>query len=78
MADGRFRRHPRPQAGVVEVLERALDSARKGHVQNIILVAADALHHTETAIAGELSEVRADVLLSALARAMAELIKRRG
>jgi hypothetical protein len=78
MADGRFRRHPRPDVEVVEILERALDSARKGYVQTVTLVVVNALHHVETATAGDLSDVRANVLLGGLSRAAAEVIKHGG
>ena len=71
----KFRTHPRPDGEVIDLLERALASARKGYVKTCLVVLADPLHHVETAAAGDLSEVRTNVMLGGLTRAANELMK---
>lgn len=71
----KFRSHPVPDNEVIDLLERALASARKGYVKSCLVVLADPLHHVETAAAGDLSEVRTNVMLGGLSRAANELMK---
>jgi hypothetical protein len=71
----RFRSSPRPEAGVIDMLERVLASARKGYVRSVAIVAVNPVHQVETACAGDLSEVRINVLLGGLTRAANELMK---
>lgn len=71
----KFRTHPRPDGEVIDLLERALASAKKGYVKTALIVLADPLHHVETAAAGDLSEVRTNVMLGGLTRAANELMK---
>ena len=71
----KFNTHPRPDSEVVDLLERALASAKRGYVKTALIVLADPLHHVETAAAGHLSEVRINVMLGGLSRAANELMK---
>lgn len=72
----RWKNNPRPDGDVVDLLERALQSARRGFVKSAALVLVNPLHQVETAAAGDLSEVRTNVLLGGLTRAANELMKR--
>jgi hypothetical protein len=74
--DPRFRSTARPDVDVVDLLERVLRSARKGHIRSVAVVAVNPVHQVETAAAGDLSEVRTNVLLAGLTRAANELMKR--
>lgn len=76
MSPHRFKSHPRPDPDVVDLLERVLVSARNGYVRSVAVVAVNPVHQVETAAAGDLSEVRASVLLGGLSRAANELMKR--
>jgi hypothetical protein len=71
----KFRTHPRPDGDVIDLLERALLSAKRGYVKTCLVVLADPLHHVETAAAGDLSEVRTNIMLGGLTRAANELMK---
>jgi hypothetical protein len=75
-AQARWRKHPKPDADVVDLLERVLVSARKGYVKSVAIVAVNPIHQVETGAAGDLSEVRTNVLLGGLTRAANELMKR--
>lgn len=70
----KFRTHPTPDGDVIDLLERALISAKKGHVKTVLVVLANPLHQVETAAAGDLSEVRINVMLGGLTRAANELM----
>lgn len=75
MASPRFRKHPRAEGDVIDLLERVLRSARNGYVKSIAIVAVNPIHQVETAAAGDLSTVRTTVLLGGLTRAANELMK---
>ena len=75
MGTPKFRTHPVPDGEVIDLLERARASARKGYVKTALVVLADPLHHVETCAAGDLSEVRTNVMLGGLTRAANELMK---
>lgn len=75
MADGKFRRLPRPDAEVVDLIERILESAKDGRISTIVIVVADRLLNVETAAAGDLSDVRITTLLGGLSRAANKLLK---
>jgi hypothetical protein len=72
----RFGSRPKPDGDVIDFLERVLLSARKGYIKSIAIVAVNPIHQVETGAAGDLSEVRTNVLLGGLARAANELMKR--
>jgi hypothetical protein len=76
-AQARWKRQPKPDAEVLDLLERVLASARKGHVKSVAIVAVNPIHQVDTAAAGDLSEVRTNVLLGGLTRAANELMKPR-
>lgn len=75
MADGRFRRQPRPNPEVIDLLERVLKSARDGQISTLLVIASNRLHRAETVTAGDLSDVHTNVLLAELTRAAAKLIR---
>lgn len=72
----RWRKHPLPDGDVIDLLERVLASARKGFVKSVAIVAVNPIHQVETGAAGDLSDVRTNVLLGGLTRAANELMKR--
>lgn len=74
MPEGHWGAH-RPQAEVVDLLERLLFSAKLGHVRSVALVCVNPVHKVETATAGDLSEVRTSSLVCGLTRITNELIK---
>lgn len=76
-SQARWRKHPVPDGDVIDLLERALASARRGYVKSAALVLVNPIHQVETAAAGDLSEVRTTVLLGGLTRAANELMKRK-
>lgn len=76
MADGKFRKDPRPESDVVALLEDALDSARRGATKSLVIIAANPVNHIETASAGDLSPDRTTVLLGGLVRAAIALTRR--
>lgn len=71
----KFRTHPLPDGDVIDLLERVLASARKGHIKSVAIVAVNPIHQVETGAAGDLSEVRTNVLLGGLSRAANELMR---
>jgi hypothetical protein len=71
----KFRTHPVPDGDVIDLLSRVLASARKGYVKSVAIVAVNPVHQVETGAAGDLSEVRTNVLLGGLTRAANELMK---
>lgn len=73
----RWKKHPAPDADVVDLLERVLASAKRGFVKSVAIVAVNPIHQVETGAAGDLSEVRTNVLLGGLTRAANELMKQR-
>lgn len=75
-SQARWRKHPRPDGDVIDLLERVLLAARKGYVKSVAIVAVNPIHQVETGAAGDLSEVRTNVLLGGLTRAANELMKR--
>lgn len=70
-----FRATPRPDYEVIDLLERVLYSAREGRVRSISLVVVDPIHQAETASAGDLSQLRINVLIGGLSRAAQDLLK---
>lgn len=77
MTDGRFRTDPKPNTDVIDLLERALASARHGHIPAIAVVVVNIVNQSEPVFAGDLSRVRADALLGGLVRATADLVGRK-
>lgn len=75
MSKARFRESPKPETDVIDLLERVLCSARKGYIKSVAVVAVNPLHQVETGCAGDLTEVRTNVLLGGLTRAANELMK---
>jgi hypothetical protein len=75
MSDGRFKGKPQPDPGVVDVLQRTLQSAKDGRISAIAIIVADRLQNVETAIGGDLSDARITNLLGGLARASSRLLK---
>ncbi len=75
MAKPQFSTHPKPDGDVIDLLQRALESARKGYVKSVAVVLVNPLHQVETGAAGDLSDVRTNVLLGGLTRAANELMK---
>jgi hypothetical protein len=66
-----------PDGDVIDLLERVLASARKGYVKSVAIVAVNPIHQVETGAAGDLTEVRTNVLLGGLTRAANELMKQK-
>ena len=75
MKAAKFRTHPVPDGDVIDLLERAIASARRGYVRSVAIVLVNPVHQVETGAAGDLSEVRTTVLLGGLTRAANELMK---
>lgn len=75
MADGQFRRQPKPDPSVVDLLQSTLESAKDGRISAVVIIAADRLQYVETAVSGELSDVRITNLLGGLTRAASKLLK---
>jgi hypothetical protein len=75
MGHPKFRGHPKPDADVIDLLKRILASAEQGYIKSIAVVAVNPVHQVHTAAAGDLSEVRSNVLLGGLTRAANELMK---
>lgn len=75
MADGKFRRLPKPDAEVVDLIERILESAKDGRISTLVIVASDRLQNVETAAAGDLSDVRINNMLGGLTRATSKLLQ---
>lgn len=73
MPHPRFKRHPRPDPEVVDLLERVLAAARKGYVKTVAIAAVNPLHQVETGVAGDLSHVRTNAVLAGLTRTAIEL-----
>jgi hypothetical protein len=76
MGHAHFRKHPRQDDDVVQLLEQVLSSARKGNVRSIVLVAVDPVNKAEEASAGDLGSIRKTVLLGGLLKVAVGLLKR--
>jgi hypothetical protein len=74
VSDQHFRKHPRPDPDVVELLERVLASARLGYVRAITIVAVNPINEVETPSAGEVDLTRLTALQGGLLRAAIELM----
>jgi hypothetical protein len=72
-----FRLHPIPNREVIDLLERTLAAARRGEVPCIGIVAVNPVNETESLFAGDLSQIRATVLLGGLVRAKTELANKK-
>lgn len=72
----RFRKHPKPDDDVIDLLERVLASARCGYVRAITIVAVNPINQVETPSAGELESIRRTALLGGLIRAAVDLMSR--
>jgi len=66
---------PRPSPETIQILERALNAARRGYVQAVVVVAVTPVHEAQVLLGGDLSEIRANSLLGGLTRAAAEILK---
>lgn len=71
-----FRSSQRPDSEVVELLERALLSAREGHIRAIAIQVISPVNESESLLAGDLSPIRVNALLGALTRTIHDLAKR--
>lgn len=70
----RFQPRPAPDSDVIELLERALDAARKGLIKTVIITGVNPLHECESKSAGDLGSINATVLIGGLSRAAHELL----
>lgn len=76
MPASKFRQHPQPDPEVVDLLERVLDSARKGYVKTVAIIPVNQLHQVEIGLAGDLSHVRTNAILAGLARIAHQMMNR--
>lgn len=70
----RFRRNPRPDADVIEALEKALRASRLGHVRAVAIITVNPLHEIDTLEAGNIEAPFRDALIAGLARAAHRLL----
>lgn len=68
-----FLTRQRPDEEVVALLESVLLSARQGLVRTVHIVAVNAINQAEADSAGDLSEVKSNVLAGALLGAALEI-----
>jgi hypothetical protein len=52
-----------------------LESARKGYIKTVAILAVNPLHQVEIGLAGDLSTVRTTVLLGGLSRAANQMMQ---
>lgn len=69
-----WRRGPRPDEAVIELLERVLEAAHKGHVRAVGIVTLDPMLQSETLRAGDLDQVRAHLLAAGHTKAANQLL----
>ncbi len=65
----RWKRGPRPDASVIELLESLAIAARKGHIRAISVVTVNPLLEVETAHAGDMDHVKTRLLVAGLVEA---------
>jgi hypothetical protein len=70
-----WRKGPRPDPTVIELLNQLTSAARRGQVRAIYIVTVDPLLKTEDFQAGELDDVKRTLLLGGLAQACISLHK---
>lgn len=66
---------PRPDPEIVEVLERALAAAKKGHIRCILICTVNPLHEPECVTAGDITSSKRHVMIGALSSAAHKLIQ---
>ena len=74
MSNLKFRTAPRPDADVVDLLERILVAAQAGYVQSVAIVAVNPVHEVETAAAGDMETTRAISLIGGLSLAAKNIL----
>lgn len=65
----------RPDMEVVDLLERALQSARMGHTRGILVVPVNPINEAEVLLAGDLSQARANAIIGGAVRAVHKLTR---
>lgn len=70
-----WRKGPRPDPTVIELIDQIAAAARRGQIRAICIVAVDPLLKTEDFQAGELDDVKRTLLLGGLASACINLNK---
>jgi hypothetical protein len=65
---GPWRRSPKPDAKVVKAADDAYAAAQEGHTRLLVIVSVNPMLKVEATIAGDLNEVRKDLLIGALQR----------
>jgi len=71
----KFRNTPRPDGEIVTLLERALESAKNGHIQAIVVIAVSQLHEAEIVALGADLPTRSNALLGGLTQAVHLVLK---
>lgn len=69
-----WRKGPRPDPSVVELLEQYLIAARKGQIRAIAITAVNPMLEIETVPAGDLDHVKTHLLAAGLLRASHKLL----
>lgn len=69
-----FRKTPRPDAEVVELLQRLLSAAQHGYVRSVVVVTVNPVQEVERLTAGDLSPIRLNALLGGLAQLKSHII----
>lgn len=64
----KWRRSPKPDVAVVKAADDASAAAHDGYTRLLVVVAMNPMLKVEAKVAGELNEVRKDVLIGALQR----------
>jgi hypothetical protein len=73
MVPERWKKGPRPDPEVVELLERLAVAARKGHIRALVVVTLDPLLKVSPQCAGDLDNVRSHLLIGGMFRAATQL-----
>lgn len=69
-----WRKGPRPDPSVIELIEQYLVAARKGQIRAIAITAVNPMLETETNAAGDLDHVKTHLLSAGLVRASNKLL----
>jgi hypothetical protein len=70
-----WKRGPRPDPTVIELLNQLSVAARRGQIRAIYIVTVDPLLKTEDFLAGDMDDVKRTLLLGGLAQACISLHK---
>jgi hypothetical protein len=73
MVPERWKKGPRPDPDVVELLERLAVAARKGHIRALVVVTLDPLLKVTPECAGDMDNVRSHLLVGGMFRAATQL-----